>query len=62
VPGPAYADIRPKTAANGASDFVIQGPGATGHNGYAALYGIESPGLTASVAIGERVARPCGLG
>jgi L-2-hydroxyglutarate oxidase LhgO len=60
--GPAYAGIRPKTAANGSSDFVIQGPEETGHKGYAALYGIESPGLTASLAIGERVARLCGLG
>ena len=59
---PAYAGIRPKTAANGSSDFVIQGPGETGHKGYVALYGIESPGLTASLAIGERVARLCGLG
>jgi L-2-hydroxyglutarate oxidase LhgO len=62
VLGPAYAGIRPKTAANGSSDFVIQGPEETGHKGYAALYGIESPGLTASLAIGERVARLCGLG
>lgn len=59
---PAYAGIRPKTARDGPSDFVIQGPGETGHKGYAALYGIESPGLTASLAIGERVARLCGLG
>jgi L-2-hydroxyglutarate oxidase LhgO len=62
VLGPAYAGIRPKTAANGSSDFVIKGPGETGHKGYAALYGIESPGLTASLAIGDRVARLCGLG
>jgi L-2-hydroxyglutarate oxidase LhgO len=62
VLGPAYAGIRPKTATNGSSDFVIQGPGETGHKEYAALYGIESPGLTASLAIGERVARQCGLG
>ena len=59
---PAYAGIRPKTAANGQSDFVIQGPEETGHKGYVALYGIELPGLTASLAIGERVARLCGLG
>jgi L-2-hydroxyglutarate oxidase LhgO len=59
---PAYAGIRPKTAANGHSDFEIQGPEETGHEGYVALYGIESPGLTASLAIGERVARLCGLG
>jgi L-2-hydroxyglutarate oxidase LhgO len=59
---PAYAGIRPKTAENGPSDFVIQGPSQTGHKGYVALYGIESPGLTASLAIGERAARLCGLG
>jgi L-2-hydroxyglutarate oxidase LhgO len=62
VLSPAYAGIRPKTAANGSSDFVIQGPEETGYKGYAALYGIESPGLTASLAIGERIARLCGLG
>jgi L-2-hydroxyglutarate oxidase LhgO len=59
---PAYAGIRPKVAANGSSDFAIQGPAETGHKGYVALYGIESPGLTASLALGERVARMCGLG
>ena len=54
---PAYAGIRPKIAPPGAfSDFLIQGPAETGHRGYAALYGIESPGLTASLAIGEFVA------
>jgi L-2-hydroxyglutarate oxidase LhgO len=53
---PAYAGIRPKTAITDQSDFVIQGPGETGHKGYVALYGIDSPGLTASLAIGERVA------
>lgn len=58
---PAYAGIRPKTAKSGESDFIIQGPDETGHGGYVALYGIESPGLTASLAIGERVAGLCGL-
>jgi L-2-hydroxyglutarate oxidase LhgO len=55
---PAYAGIRPKTKGQGedAGDFVIQGPGETGHPAYVALYGIESPGLTASLAIGECVA------
>jgi L-2-hydroxyglutarate oxidase LhgO len=51
----AYSGIRPKIAITDQSDFVIQGPGETGHRGYVALYGIESPGLTASLAIGERV-------
>jgi L-2-hydroxyglutarate oxidase LhgO len=55
---PAYAGIRPKTVGPNQEpgDFVIQGPAATGHRGYVALYGIESPGLTASLAIGDYVA------
>ena len=55
---PAYSGIRPKTTGpgQGPGDFIIQGPEDTGHRGYVALYGIESPGLTASLAIGERVA------
>jgi L-2-hydroxyglutarate oxidase LhgO len=55
---PAYAGIRPKTSGPGQErgDFVIQGPETTGLRGYIALYGIESPGLTASLAIGEDVA------
>lgn len=56
----AYSGIRPKTAATGPCDFVIQGPAQTGVPGYIALYGIESPGLTASLAIGERVAEIAG--
>ncbi len=56
---PAYAGVRPKVAGPGekAADFVIQGPSETGHPAFAALYGIESPGLTASLAIGEHLAR-----
>lgn len=57
---PAYSGVRPKIAgpaAGGGGDFVIQGPEQTGHPAYVALYGIESPGLTASLAIGQRVAR-----
>src|SRR6476661_8793217 len=55
---PAYSGIRAKTTARDQEpgDFVIQGPKETGHRGYIALYGIESPGLTASLAIGECVA------
>jgi L-2-hydroxyglutarate oxidase LhgO len=37
-------------------DFLIQGPEAHGVRGLVNLYGIESPGLTASLAIAERVA------
>jgi L-2-hydroxyglutarate oxidase LhgO len=56
---PAYSGIRPKTSGpdQPRADFVIQGPEATGHGGYIALYGIESPGLTASLAIGDHVAK-----
>ena len=55
---PAYAGIRPKMTGmdQAPGDFVIQGPAETGHPAYIALYGIESPGLTASLAIGEYVA------
>ncbi|SFA97961.1 L-2-hydroxyglutarate oxidase LhgO [Rhizobium sp. NFR07] len=55
---PAYAGIRPKTVGpdgGGGGDFVIQGPEETGHPSYVALYGIESPGLTASLAIADEV-------
>lgn len=58
---PAYCGIRPKTTASGPGDFVIQGPQDTGHRGYIALYGIESPGLTASLAVGERVIQLAGI-
>ncbi|MEQ8601849.1 MAG: NAD(P)/FAD-dependent oxidoreductase [Marivibrio sp.] len=55
---PAYAGIRPKVARPGGSgeDFVIQGPAEHGVRGWIGLYGIESPGLTASLALGDRVA------
>ena len=55
---PAYAGIRPRTKGQGEgfADFVIQGPDVTGRDGYVALYGIESPGLTSSLAIAEHVA------
>ena len=36
-------------------DFVIQGPKEHGVKGLINLYGIESPGLTASLAIAEEV-------
>ena len=55
---PAYTGIRPKTSDAGqpAADFCIRGPSAHGNSPYVALYGIESPGLTASLAIAEHVA------
>ena len=54
---PAYAGIRPKLSGPGepAADFVIQGPAAHGVRGLVNLFGIESPGLTASLAIAQRV-------
>jgi L-2-hydroxyglutarate oxidase LhgO len=55
---PGYTGIRPKLGPAGApaADFVIQGPPAHGVRGLVNLYGIESPGLTASLAIADRVA------
>jgi len=54
---PGYAGIRPKTVPKGApaQDFVIQGPAAHGVPGLVNLLGIESPGLTASLALAEEV-------
>ncbi len=54
---PGYAGIRPKLSGKGepAADFVIQGPADHGIPGLINLLGIESPGLTASMAIAEQV-------
>lgn len=54
---PGYAGIRPKISAPGepAADFRIDGPAQHGVPGLVQLFGIESPGLTASLAIAERV-------
>ena len=55
---PAYAGIRPKLSAPGgpAADFRIDGPLHHGVPGLIELFGIESPGLTASLAIAGHVA------
>jgi L-2-hydroxyglutarate oxidase LhgO len=55
---PAYAGIRPKIQAPGAvaADFRIDGPEVHGLSGQVHLYGIESPGLTSSLAIADEVA------
>jgi L-2-hydroxyglutarate oxidase LhgO len=54
---PGYTGIRPKLAPAGspALDFVLQGPLDHGVPGLVHLYGIESPGLTASLALAEDV-------
>jgi L-2-hydroxyglutarate oxidase LhgO len=55
---PDYAGIRPKIHGPGEPqpDFRLDGPELHGHEGLIALFGIESPGLTSSMAIGEAVA------
>ena len=52
-----YAGIRPKISGPGeaAADFKIEGPVTHGVPGLVNLFGIESPGLTSSLAIAERV-------
>ncbi len=54
---PGYAGIRPKIAPRGApaQDFVVQGPRTHGVPGLINLFGIESPGLTASLALADHV-------
>lgn len=54
---PGYAGIRPKISGPGepAADFMIQGPAVHGQEGLVNLFGIESPGLTASMAIAAAV-------
>jgi len=55
---PDYAGIRPKITGPGepAADFLIQGPRDHGIAGIVNLFGIESPGLTAALAIADHVA------
>ena len=50
---PAYSGVRPKLAAapGAVLDFCLEGPGEHGVAGLVNLFGIESPGLTASLAI-----------
>ncbi|MBC7435288.1 MAG: NAD(P)/FAD-dependent oxidoreductase [Bdellovibrionales bacterium] len=52
-----YAGLRPKISGPGevAADFVVQGPEVHGVPGLVNLFGIESPGLTSSLAIAELV-------
>ena len=61
---PGYAGIRPKITPPGApgQDFVVQGPQTHGVAGLINLFGIESPGLTASLALAESVREVAGTG
>lgn len=54
---PGYAGIRPKLqgAGENSKDFLVQGPATHGVAGLVNLFGIESPGLTSSMAIAETV-------
>ena len=54
---PSYSGVRPKIhgPTDKAPDFRIDGPAVHGVPGLVNLFGIESPGLTSSLAIGEHV-------
>ena len=56
---PGYAGIRPKISgpAEPAADFVVQGAADHGVPGLVNLYGIESPGLTASLPLADEIVR-----
>jgi len=60
---PAYSGVRPKLQGPGAasSDFMLQGPEAHRVGGLVNLFGIESPGLTASLAIAAEVVARLGV-
>lgn len=55
---PSYSGVRPKIYSPGdaAPDFRIDGPAHHGVPGLINLFGIESPGLTSALALGEYVA------
>ncbi len=59
---PGYAGVRPKLAGAGEPerDFAILGPEETGIPGLINLFGIDSPGLTACLAIANAVGRKLG--
>ncbi len=60
---PSYSGIRPKIVppAVAVQDFVIQGPQHHGVGGLINLFGIESPGLTSSLAIADHVGELAGV-
>ena len=59
---PGYAGIRPKISGPNepAADFVVQGPATHGVPGLVNMYGIESPGLTASLPLADEAVRQLG--
>jgi L-2-hydroxyglutarate oxidase LhgO len=61
---PGYAGVRPKLSGPGEppADFLIVGPESHALSGLVNLFGIESPGLTASLAIADLVAAKLGVG
>ena len=54
---PSHSGVRPKihSASQSAPDFRIDGPSSHGVPGLVNLFGLESPGLTSALAIGEYV-------
>lgn len=58
-----YSGIRPKLSGTDQqpADFLISGPEAHGLRGLINLFGIESPGLTAALSLGEEVVEIVGL-
>jgi L-2-hydroxyglutarate oxidase LhgO len=60
---PSYSGIRPKIVppAVAVQDFLIQGPHDHGVDGLINLFGIESPGLTSSLAIADHVGELAGM-
>jgi L-2-hydroxyglutarate oxidase LhgO len=60
---PSYSGIRPKIVppAVATQDFMIQGPRDHGVEGLINLFGIESPGLTSSLAIADHVGELAGI-
>ena len=60
---PAYSGVRPKLQVPGGppADFGVQGPAEHGVPGLVNLFGIESPGLTASLALADETLARLGL-
>ncbi len=60
---PAYSGVRPKLQGPGepAGDFVMHGPAEHGIAGLINLFGIESPGLTASLSLADEVLHRLGI-